>query len=410
MLNKTIVLLALVLAVNIVHSQDLPCGRYSNDPNCVPTAVFSVNHVHRVRGLGGLEYAPTYATEASWHKTEQILVTLGPGYSRDSQKNIELKPMKYLDYWPIPHSGTFEIFYTGDNRMLAQDESFSQLAVTSDTIVVGTNTGDLLFWDFRRIPLLAPAPTPDNFLGRIGLGRLSEAGRVVRELPPRFHVSNGEISEILTHPSDEWLLVVIDYSKVFRVDLESKSVTEIEFQAGEDQALKALAFSDDGLWLAAADNESIQIWNTASWAAREPKALSAKSVKKLLFTADDSQLIVLADASVSRWSLSNGRLNFVRELAAYPGKRPCRIDDGDISPDGSLLMTADDCGQRRAWDLTVDQEMFIPQLDFTIPASVGRPGRALQFNPDGRYLFETSNFPGGAVPGGAPGFLMLIIP
>ena len=400
MLNKTIVLLALVLAVNIVHSQDLPCGEYSHDPNCVPTTVFSVDHVHRVRGLGGLENAPTYAPETSWHKTEQILVTLGPGYSQD-----RIKPMKYLDYWPIPHSGTFEIFYTGDNRMLAQDESFSQLAVTSDTIVVGTNTGDLLFWDFRRVLLLAPAPTPDNFLGSIGLGRLSEAGRVVRELPPRFHVSNGEISEILTHPSDEWLLVVIDYSRVFRVDLESKSVTEIEFQAGEEQALKALAFSDDGLWLAAADNESIQIWNTASWAAWEPKALSAKSVKKLLFTADDSQLIVLADASVSRWSLSSGRLNFVRELAAYPGKRPCRIDDGDISPDGSLLMTADDCGQRRAWDLTVDREMFIPQLDFATLYSVGRPGRALQFSPDGRYLFGTSSFPKGA-----PGFFMLIIP
>ena len=47
-------------------------------------------------------------------------------------------------------------------------------------------------------------------------------------------------------------------------------------------------------------------------------------------------------------------------------------------------MTGDDCGQARAWDLTVDQEMFIPQLDFS---SDDYPDEVIQFSPDGRYLF-----------------------
>ena len=370
MLNKTIVLLALILAVNIVHSQDLLCGSHPYEPACVATSAFSVDNVHRVRSMG-LQEADVRPLEASWNKTELILVTLG-----DIPEDIPArkKNLKYLDFYPFEYTKHKGYFSRG--KFLAQDETFSQLAVTSDTVVVGTNTGSLLFWNFRQESLLSTAPSSHDWT------RYEQR----MPLPPAIPVSNGEISEILTHPSDEWLLVVIDYSRVFRVDLESKSVTEIEFQAGEDQALKALAFSDDGLWLAAADNESIRIWNTASWAAWEPKDLSAKSVKKLLFTADDSQLIVLADASVSRWSLSSGRLNFVRELAAYPGKRPCRINDGDISPDGSLLMTADDCGQNRAWDLTVDQEVFIPQLDF---AEWG--GTIRQFSSDGFYLFGGFN-------------------
>ena len=111
--------------------------------------------------------------------------------------------------------------------------------------------------------------------------------------------------------------------------------------------------------------------------------MSAESIKDLIFTEDDSQLIVLADASVGRWSLAEERLSFVRELEGHPDKRLCHFSDGDISPEGRLLMTTDSCMQLRAWDLAADAEIYIPQLDFSDDE---RPGIAVAFSPDHRFL------------------------
>ncbi len=377
MLNKTIALLAFVFVVNIVHAQNILCGSYLDDPACAATSAFSVDNVHRILSFAAQEAPIFRLLEASWHETELIFVTLGdvPEGTELWRAASENPMLKYLDLHSLEYIrfGAFSLV-----KRLAVNESLSQLAVTSDLIIVGTNTGSLLFWDLRQewIPFVHPTPT----------GGIFEQARRYderKELPSEeLPVSKGEISEILIHPAGEWLLAVVDYSRVFRVDLESKSVAEIEFQAGEDQMLEVLAFSDNGLLLAAVGNGSIRIWDTNSWEAWEPAALSAESIEKLLFTASDSQLIVLADASVSRWSLRDKSLNFVGELASYPGKRPCLIRDGDISLDGSLLMTTDDCDQYRAWDLTVDKEMFIPQLDFSSDWS----GAFMQFSPDGFYL------------------------
>ena len=374
MLNKTIALLALVFVVNIVHAQNILCGSYMDEPACAATSAFSVDNVHRILSFAAQEAPIFRLLEASWHETELIFVTLGdvPEGTELSRAASENPMLKYLDLHSLEYIRSSGFSPT---VRLAENESFSQLAVTSDLIIVGTNTGSLLFWDLRQESLPS---TPTG-------GIFEQARRYDerKELPSEeLPVSKGEISEILIHPAGEWLLAVVDYSRVFRVDLESKSVAEIEFQAGEDQMLEVLAFSDNSLLLAAAGNGSIRIWDTNSWEAWEPAALSAESIEKLLFTASDSQLIVLADASVSRWSLRDKSLNFVGELASYPGKRPCLIQDGDISLDGSLLMTIDDCDQYRAWDLTVDKEMFIPQLDFSSDWS----GAFMQFSPDGFYL------------------------
>ena len=163
-------------------------------------------------------------------------------------------------------------------------------------------------------------------------------------------MSAGEISELLLHPSNEWLLVAIDNAQLFQFKLESQSLVEIQLQSAEEVTLNSLAFSGDGHLLAGGGHGTIRIWDTGSWEEWEPQRLPAKSVKDLLFTKDRSHLIVMTDASVSRWSLANERLTFVRELKALPDKRYCEVTDGDISPDGSLLMTTDDCSQTRAWN------------------------------------------------------------
>ena len=211
-------------------------------------------------------------------------------------------------------------------------------------------------------------------------GHLGAAGETFLYKIP---VSDGAISELLLHPSQEWLLVVLDSSRLFRFDLRSLWASEIELGTGENQAFQAWAFSDDGLLLAAAGSGSIQIWDTDAWEAWQPRPLSGESVGGLMFTDDDSQLIVLAETLIHRWSLSEQDLGFVRVLASHPSKRPCLFNAGDVSPDGSLLMTIDNCYQTRAWDLDADEELFLPQLHF---AEHHRVGQVAQFSPDGRYL------------------------
>ena len=96
-------------------------------------------------------------------------------------------------------------------------------------------------------------------------------------------------------------------------------------------------------------------------------------------------MILLAEVSVSRWSLVADDLELVQTLEPLRLKRQCTFLGGDISPDDSLLMTTDECGQLRAWDLRLDQEIHIPQLWYIGEDHVGVPTR---FSPDGRYLVD----------------------
>ncbi len=236
--------------------------------------------------------------------------------------------------------------------------SFTKLTVTSDEIIVGTTVGNLLVWDLMQ-------------------------EKFQYELP----VSNGEITELLIDPSGEWLLVVIDCAKLFQVDLELRSVTVINLPGGEDQALNALTLSNDGLLLAAAGGGTIGVWDTGSWEAWEPQPMPDSTVGILRFTDDDTHLLASSGATVSRWSLIDRSLAFGQQLEPYTDRRQCIIRVGDISLDRSLLMTGDDCGQYRAWDLAADAEMYLPQLH---RAHYGVPVEVMQFSPDGRVLFVGS--------------------
>ena len=285
--------------------------------------------------------------EATWHESAPIFIALAQPRYRTT--NILL-------YW------RFEDYSSGTETeiqvRLAQSETYSQLAVTPDTIIVGTDTGSLLNWNLD--------------------------GEFLYELP----VTDDPITEVLPHPSQSWLAVVGDSSELFRVDLESKSVNKIHLEGRDDQALEALAFSSDGRLIAAAGRRAIKVWTTESWEAWKPQHFSAASVHKLLFTDGDSKVIVLADASVSRWSLIDGRLNLTETLEPHPSKHACHLTDGDISLDGTLLMTVDDCYQVRAWDLEMKGEVFIPQLELGL--SKNYVGSVMRFSPDGRYLISAS--------------------
>ena len=332
MLRKIIAVLALVTVANMSQSHDPPII-----PDCRTHSAITARNVHHISLCPA---DPGMATEIRWHNTEPIIVKLDHG-------NEEVTSKRSLIVWEFDEVST-------KARILARHESYSQLELLSDAIIVGTTDGTLLFWDLWQ-------------------------NEILREIS----VDDGEISELLLHPSNEWLLIAIDNAHLFQFDLASQSLVEIQLQGVEEASLEALAFSKDGHLLAGAGQGTLRIWDTGSWDEWKSQRLSAELIKEVLFTNDNSHLIVLADASVSRWSLANQHLTFERELEAHPDKRPCEFNYGDISPDGSLLMTADSCSQIRAWDLTRDAEIYIPHLTFS---KDNFSGLAFLFNPDGRYL------------------------
>lgn len=341
MIKKSLAILALVFVASVDIAQDIVCFK-----ECIAASAFSAENIHRIRSLG--VEAPWDVIDFRWYKTEPILFMLSNWRSAEEAGT----PGTDLEMWEYGDRG-----YKSRNFLVRGP--FTQLEVTPGAVVGGTDRGSLLFWDIKQ-----------------------------EEMLHEFPVSDGKVSELLLHPSKAWLLVGIDNAKLFQFDLESRSVAEIRLQGAEETALHALSFSSNGNLLAVGGNETIRIWETGSWETWGPQRLPSESVEDLIFTEDDSHLIVLTDASVSRWSLANEHLRFLRKLVARPGKRHCHIADGDISPDGSLLMTTDACGQSRAWDLAADQEIYVPQLDFSEDS---RPGTAVVFSPDGRFLAEVAN-------------------
>lgn len=343
MLKKLFALFAFAFAVNLAYAQDGPC-HWEFVPHCVARLAFSIENIHQIRFRAAQE--ALYVLEATWHESEPIFV----GLAKWPDQTI-----KRLVYW------LFDDYASGAETIsqvnLAKGENFAQLAVTRDAIIVGTDTGSILHWDLAK-------------------------GEFLFELT----VSDDPITEILLHPSKSWLAVVSDRSELFQVDLELKAAAKIYLEGSNPQALEALAFSNDGHLFAAAGQGAIRTWNAVSWDAWEAQPVSASSIGKLLFTEENSQLIVLADTSVSRWSLDDGRIDFVQVFDPHPDKRPCHLTDGDISLDESLLMTTDDCDQQRAWDMEMNREV-IP-LAWESFTAQGYLGTVMEFSPDGRYLIS----------------------
>lgn len=338
MFRKMIAIWILVFAVSGAYSQE---SRYTSQ--CTAKSAFSFDTVHRYSSLGADGFV---AMEAKWHKTEPYFAVLS--YKHRSREVA-------IVVWRFFGECDFRGWHLSEYSL-----AFVQLEIAQDVVIAGMRTGSLSVWDMMQ----------ETFLYEV-------------------QIAEGLVSELLAHPNEEWLLVAIDNKRLFRFEFASQSASEIKLQTDGDPALDALAFSDDGRLLASGGNGVIQIWDTDSWEAVAEADLGAESPAELLFVADDSQLIALADAAVSRWSLSGKDLNLLRELEAHPDMRPCRITAGDISPDETLLMTIDSCVQRRAWDLTADTEIFVSRLVYSNDEF---QGTISQFSPDGRYYISGGDY------------------
>ena len=343
MFRKAIAIFTFITVANFSQSQDIACWTTCNASSPISSA-----NVLGIRSSGVDGGAPT---EIRWHPSEPILIMLDERVLVSAQYLLVLEVFEGTPYLDI------------GGPILGHSPLFQQLEVLSDTIIVGTTDGTLLFWDLWEEEFLYEVP-----------------------------VSEGKVSELLLHPSGDWRLVAIDHSNLYRFDLASQSIAEIRLPGDHDRSLQNLAISQGGLLLAASGNGTIRIWSIGSWDAWEPAVLPFESAADLLFTNEDSQMLVLSDATISRWSLHGNELRFVRQLEPIAGKRGYPFVDGDISLDGTLLMTIDDCGLKRAWDLTLDSEILVPQFgslsEHTKEDERGQ-GREVLFSPDGRYLANT---------------------
>lgn len=346
--------LMFTIGANTLRAQDIMCKSLPPEYRVITLPqVITADNVQQICTRGA---NPGRIIEARWHKTEPILVLWDlPDFSVKDQT--------------ISHIAVWDVEQNRGTRFRTRGRVFSQLEVADNTLVVGSKAGNLLLWDLRQEVFLFVIPVHD-----------------------------GAVSELLLHPSDEWILVVINQKELFRYDLQLRTVTQVHLQEGEDLPLHALAFSNNGRLLAAAGIGYVGIWNTNDFAARQPVASTSESAVSLHFFDNDSQLILLTDESVSSWSLAGTSLEFVRNFEPLPDSRHCAFLGGDINLDGSLLMTTDECGQLRAWNLNLDEEIHIPQLSYVGEDRVGVPTR---FSPDGRYLVDRSE---------PYGFSVLIVP
>lgn len=345
-------LLALLLAPCSAWAQDLDCRS-----DCIEASVFSTENVHLMKTDGA--DPPWLVSEIKWHETEPILVVMS-GRRADFDSLPDEKRVQELAVWRVvPREYVVDTSGYLLTLGVFNGHEFTAMTTIKDTIVVGTQLGSLLLWDLWQEKYLDEVP-----------------------------VSSGAITELEPHPSGEWLMAVVDDAQLFRVRFEQGGVSEIQLSQDRYRKMKAVAFSNDGELLAVATDSNLAIWDIHMWDRLDWHPLSAVHVADLLFRADDSQLLALTDESVTRWSLVDRALNFVDEMTPDIGESACHITDGDINLDGTLLMTIDDCVNRRAWDLQAGAEIALTQSKQTERVA---PWATIQFSADGRYLATASN-------------------
>ena len=149
----------MIIAGNRSHSHDPWCVSWPPTPQTI-----TVENVQEICALGT---NPGRIIEARWHKTEPMLVLL------------ELASVDA----PDPSLRGFYVWDVKNNvgRFGMVDRAFTQMELTPQLIAVGTDTGSVMFWDLLRETLLY-----------------------------ELKVDGGEVSELLLHPSEDWLAVVIN--------------------------------------------------------------------------------------------------------------------------------------------------------------------------------------------------------
>ncbi len=145
------------------------------------------------------------------------------------------------------------------------------------------------------------------------------------------------------------------------------------------EAVRALAFSPDGHWLAVAGSRgSVRIWKTSDW--EKPRTLPCErvAVTWVAFTTDSNRLAVSQGGVVRLWDAATGE-----SCTAFGTPEDAPVLCGAFAPNGRLLATGSKDHSIRLWD--VDTGKPIARL-------AGHQDRVtgLAFTPDGKTLASGS--------------------
>ncbi len=154
---------------------------------------------------------------------------------------------------------------------------------------------------------------------------------------------------------------------------------------GHSAAVYSISFSNDGTLLASgSDDETIQIWQTRGWNLVKTIPVHQKA-KTVLFSRDDSMVVAgLGDAIIGVWNISGDPLGVLSNLDYGPNEPIIALA---FSPDGKWLVSGshDDDRAFHMWNFE-NKKLLQALSDSSQPIE----GHSVAFSPDGQ-IFATGS-------------------
>lgn len=142
----------------------------------------------------------------------------------------------------------------------------------------------------------------------------------------------------------------------------------------------------DGKTYAVSDKQGTRLWDAASGREIRRFPTPRETVRSLCFAPDGKTLAVAYGPSVWLWDVATGR---ERQVLDHPDL----VNAVAFAPDGNTVVTGDNCGRIRRWDVAtaIELSQFGDQ-----PDKVGEPPSvtSLAFLPNGKTLAVASIWDG----------------
>ncbi|MBU2981442.1 hypothetical protein KO498_06400 [Lentibacter algarum] len=175
--------------------------------------------------------------------------------------------------------------------------------------------------------------------------------------------SSGQITKLATGVDNLVAIAADDGSVVIRDIVTGERLARHQ---GDDSAIKALAFSPDGKFVAlGADGGNLLLWD---YKAQTKQRLEAhfQAISQLYFSADGTRLASLShDKTTLVWNVTSGDLiTTLPELGGQPVS-------ARFTEDGEHIVTLSSEGDVSKWNSTTGREMFRCKTQATLPVLDG---------------------------------------
>jgi WD40 repeat protein len=303
------------------------------------------------------QFADLSATQAEVEQGRQALVHgdseearlhLGQAYARgDHSSGVAFMLARALQ----PRVVARAQFASASGRMLSARFS------ADGRQIVTTDDGGARVWDAETHRLLFTLPTggpvydavygPDGTtLVTSGNGAVriwnAATGVLVRALGPPARATPRQYYEIVISPDGTRVAAIAAPGETAHVWDARTGAVVAELHSGAS-TFPALAFSADGKWLAAGDDDDVRVLDTATW--QPALTIPGPHIRYLKFAPTAPALVTgTVDGDVSIWAIPSGaRTWHLRELGDP-------VDAVVFSPDGELVAAASRDGAEQVWN------------------------------------------------------------